>query len=443
MLLPFVILCSCQQDELVIAPVNTETETVIENVTAYSRALDNVFDMMSEVYPEKYKALVSTKHLLKPEYYTTATLAMARPDAVKILSAKYETSDHEIPLDTLLYIVNFGNDEGFAVMLADTTQGNGIIALTERGSLSIADLTRDYSNETDNSVETVQKATMAGLIDNSIFTFVDRSKFSPYVDDPNAPKVGYIYGEWEFDKIKIEPLVKVKFDQGDPFNKYCPKFGNTTAPAGCVAIALLNIMSVHEYPSTINGYSGNWAEIINCNKAADKDYPKTEYMNFIFGDTLAHWTREIGRICKMSYGEKGSGAYITDAKSCLAKYNRYKNLKIKQDLSYNDINPMLEAGCPVYCQGFDTENHDKGHAWVLDGACSLKRMIYKRENVPYYYEYRTLVHCQYGWAGWCDGYYVLDCFNVSKGAVVGSETGNRPNRKNYNYYTEIITYTFK
>lgn len=426
LVLPVVMLCSCKQDESVVFPDSIDDAVPAEQYgRSCSKALDNAFDLMRDIYPEKHKTLVSRKHLLKPEYYTTATLAATRGVQIPTISAKGENGE-SASLDTLLYIVNFGNDEGFAVMLADENSGNDILAIAESGSLTIDDLMRASGDETDSTYDDTPARTMAALFSNGPWVIVDGGKFPCTGDIDVIDMATYQYGPWTNDGTLVAPLVKKKYHQGTPYNEYCPVKNGIKAPVGCVAVALMHIMSVHNYPTSINGYSGNWY---------DASY-----------DLLAHYAREIGRICCMNYGAEGSSSTDFMAKCCLNKYDRYRNLDIKKDVSINTVSDMIQKGWPVYCSGYDKEK-DKGHAWVLDGLYRQKRWRKKVTVGGYYiddgYSYRTLVHCEFGWGGDCNGYYVADCFNLYNGPVVDIDESDLKKRdRYYNYNTQIITYKF-
>lgn len=423
------IFVGCNRDEQVFVPENSDNAIqVTESKTAYSRALDDAFDMMQELYPEKYNTLVSRKDLLKPEYYTTETFATAHPVAAGRMLAK-SANGEQMPIDTLLYIVNFGNDEGFAVMYAGENVENNILAITESGSLTIEDLTRDYSNAPEGICDVLPGATMAGLINNGIGNLfpVDSTCIIP-------PSPSYYIGPWTNVGTLVDPMITVKFHQGDPYNRYTPTFNGVHTPVGCVATALLHIVSVNKYPSTINGYSGNWNYILSNPTNEDSK------------EILARWSREIGRICNMDYQPGGSSAFNSYARQFLNQYDRYNNVVLESfDLSH--VEAMINNGHPVYCAGRDSILN-KGHAWVLDGLYMQKRII--RIIAPdgtvlsTKHVYRNLVHCNFGWGGTCDGYYATDCFNLRKGApVLGPNETKGTTDRDYSYQNVIITYTFE
>lgn len=92
----------CNKDEQVVVPEFQSNEIQIEETqTAYSRALDNAFDLMQELYPDKHKTLLLRKSLLKPEYYTTATLVASHPEVAGRMLAK-STEKYDFSYNTAI-----------------------------------------------------------------------------------------------------------------------------------------------------------------------------------------------------------------------------------------------------------------------------------------------------------------------------------------------------
>lgn len=68
------------------------------------------------------------------------------------------------------------------------------------------------------------------------------------------------YKDW-VEKEKIGPLVRVKWNQNTPYNNMCndnlENFtykDNGKYPAGCVAIAMAQILAYHHYPESAFNY---------------------------------------------------------------------------------------------------------------------------------------------------------------------------------------------
>lgn len=221
-------------------------------------------------------------------------------------------------------------------------------------------------------------------------------------------------------KNVVGPLLTTQWDQGFPFNVKCPNQSN----AGCVAIAMAQIMKFHEHPNTYN-----WNNMPD-NTATD------DTQQLIY---------DIGVAVKMSYGSgsKESTSNIEDAKKAFTNNFQY-NALIK-DYSYNETaNELLINRRPVYMRG-DDMNIKKGHAWVCDGANhtdhETEYFIEYRQGGPGYYSYGSpgypseddpgicgygafYFHMNWGWGeGSWNGWYMAD--NVDTG-----DRNFKSNRKN-------------
>ncbi|WP_231725612.1 Spi family protease inhibitor [Prevotella sp. DNF00663] len=52
-------------------------------------------------------------------------------------------------------------------------------------------------------------------------------------------------------KNPIGPLLKIQWDQGEPYNRDCPTIGGAHAVTGCAATALAQIMAYHRWPNEL------------------------------------------------------------------------------------------------------------------------------------------------------------------------------------------------
>ena len=217
----------------------------------------------------------------------------------------------------------------------------------------------------------------------------------------------------------VGPLVNTKWGQEGFYNDQCPKtngnscFQDSEVPAGCVAIALAQIMKFHGHPS--NGVGSN-AYIIEAQKSGLCNMPKTSIsaafnLTYNWGNMPDILTKtstttqktEVARIIYnsgvapfMQYGIDGSGSNWNNAwNSLLAHFNYYNNSlniihkKDKNNTEWNNIlKSELDAKRVIYYRG----TRDKsGHAWVCDG-------------------YRTIngkleFHMNWGWNGKQNGYF--------------------------------------
>lgn len=393
----------------------------------FEQAMQDVMAIVAETNPEKYQHLISIRSTLRPEYYTSATMAECLPASV----LKKASSDGSANgLDTLLYIVNFGNDEGFAIMSANPEiLGDMVLAVADSGSIYMDDFVA--AAQEDNSTNNTPARTVAGIINKGLTDLTNLKVSDPL---PAFPEhcIYKRYGAWT-EKKKLSPLVPIKIGQGSPYNKYCFTRNGQQAVAGCVAIAVVGIMAANKYPTHIDNIYIDWTAIRN-------GYKTNPTQQDIFALIIA----AVGKQCKMTYGTKKSSASITDAKGCFENYPGYHDLTILSGdkASMEKIESMLLNELPVYFQAWDGTD---GHAWVIDGWLWQERCVEIYDNstlIDTGKESRKLVHCAYGWGGKCDGYYNFKVFNVEKGPLT-TESGENGGTNPYNFDNlyKMITYT--
>lgn len=133
----------------------------------------------------------------------------------------------------------------------------------------------------------------------------------------------------------------------------------------------------------------------------------------------------IGAAIGMNYGIEKSGASDDDA--CrLLKAVGFNNV----DKYYFDTGKLkemvIDRGLPTYISGFDG---DEGHAWVVDGTATVRQhwtiTNKKTGEVKANYTDFFLYHCNFGWAGICDGYYQPDAVVCPRKNSKYSEVGDR------------------
>ena len=211
-------------------------------------------------------------------------------------------------------------------------------------------------------------------------------------------------------EMKAFYLVKTKWNQNWPYNKFCPSEGGRTY-AGCVATAMSQVMNYWKYPT--HGYgqhtythyqygqlSANFAEAtydFDLMPNSISDMSPVENI-----DAVALFMYHCGIAVDMSYGTDGSGAMSEDVPDAVLKYFGYTNccrLVNRDDLALGEFQAMLknqfDLGWPVYYSGQDVDGSG-GHAFVCDG-----------------YDENDLFHFNWGWSGSGDGFYAIDELNVS------------------------------
>ena len=408
--------------------MNNDTQTEVDfeskEMSISESSIDAVLSFVKEVYPQKYKTLSSTKEVLKPEFITNVSYKKS-----KFFAPTANNTNRE--LDTLLSIINFGDNEGFAIV---STKDNQILAVTESGDLSVEDLTKNYSNE---DFKNNPKAVISSYVTN--FIIGPTIPVGPAIPTDSIDMGYVVRGPW-VTQTQIHPLVQIKIGQDAPYNNYCPLINNQRCPAGCGPVAVIQMMSANQYPNSIGGLTYSWNTIIS----RYKTHAATQTV-------LAQWIRTIGEECKITYGIKnGSGTDIDSIIECIASYPRYTNVDTTMSPNYDDAYPMLANSNPLIFAswGINQEGKTVGHAWVVDGCIYQKQCVQlfngKDELIGEYYETRDYVHCNWGWNGSCDGYYITNVFDLNNGAPIPDEnTSGSMNFIFNNNKTLAITYDFK
>lgn len=239
----------------------------------------------------------------------------------------------------------------------------------------------------------------------------------------------------------VAPMLTTKWGQDSPYNNYAPLFkkDKTKAPAGCVALAMAQIMNYHQYPASAEFRSfytiSDGADTTYVNVDSEYKWPyKNAYGNYYpegstqmakasytpnQGNQVATLCRDCGYAVCMHYNPSGSGAYASSIPSALIdKFNypvnavRYYYRDFYSEQEWMDvIYGELQKGYPFIYSG-SYPNNDGGHAFVADGI-----------------DGDGLLHINWGWYGFYDGYYDFRLLNpgeneFSKGQEI--VTGIRP-----------------
>ena len=200
---------------------------------------------------------------------------------------------------------------------------------------------------------------------------------------------------------EVEPLLTSCWGQGCYHNEACPTdpegpCGHVSA--GCVAVAMAQIMYYHKYPAA--GYQSI-------------SYSSWQYgiLSADFSSTVYHWERMVdtlhgsnpavatliyhcGLSAGMAYSANLSVASSTDAANAFCHYFLYPDAKLTRRKDVDDENwtamvkKDLDAHLPVYYGGGSAQGR---HAFVCDG-----------------YDTNGLFHFNFGWDGVGDGYYAID-----------------------------------
>jgi len=313
--------------------------------------------------------------------------------------------------DTLLYLVNYADDTGFALLSADSRL-RPIYAISDEGSMSFSDTTynkglalfaRGVEYDVENAI--TNSITDPGLIDTII-------PFKRVVREV-APLLNYYQSRWS---------------QGYPYNQYCYTSTGDQAVVGCAAVAVGMIMSYYSHPRSYAGYTFDWQAMNN-----GQNYENIARLLSLLGDQ---------NNLQMNYGVSSSGALPSRYYPTFSNMNYSRHNQL-QTFSEEDVCAILDnsqgimltrTGGPVLVRG---NSSGGGHGWVVDGyvqyevTSPLIGQGYVLDDV--------LFHCVWGWGGDCNGYFYWAKTNSFGGYP--NETGpNDDYRDTRRIYDENIQY---
>lgn len=312
--------------------------------------------------------------------------------------------------DSGCYIVNYGENDGFAIVSTDS-RTMPIYAISPEGHFSIND--------------TVGNPVLKGYIDvitNGII--IDPGTPDPIVDVDNAPNITQL----------VKPLISesVRKWTQKSHNQYVRyKCGNSAdTPVGCVVLSAAQIMSVLKWPNVINvkdadnHYTGDtlyldWDAINSGDPSAD--------------DQIAHLMEILGRpyYYDVTYTLTGSSADATQTSEVFEKlgYDNYSDIEYVTYYSQDDdieadvIYELRKRRRPVQAlaTGYSTLEQTSivdRHAFVIDGYC-VQQVI----NVVQA-SYNTYYHIVWGRGREINGYYYLNPLNKIFNKSARFKSGN-------------------
>jgi len=185
--------------------------------------------------------------------------------------------------------------------------------------------------------------------------------------------------------VNVPPLIKATWDQGAPYNKFCPRYPNgDQTVVGCVATAMAMIMHYHKYPERGTGFnsfqlqqfgtiSANFSNFTYNWSAMPNSISSSSSSSAI--DQVARISFHCGVATEMMYDiseNNGSGTYSHLVPDALIKYfgydkdnTKYIEKRHHTDQQWNQLlQNELSNNRPIYYKGTSTGG---GHAFIIDG----------------------------------------------------------------------------
>lgn len=296
------------------------------------------------------------------------------------------TTVEELSREGAFYVMNVDND-GFVIAAADDAV-QPVLGYSDEGNVSAKDIPEAMQELLDSYAKQITQITARRAPSASVF--------------PHNP---------------INPMVNSVWSQGtrtgsQPYNLLCPVYKDSYCYAGCVSVAMAQVMRYHRWPvrskKTIPSYQTN--TLIGT-------LPSLPPVNFDWNNILDTYTgnetqtqknavAQLFKYCAWSvrtdFGTSSSSSIVSNICSAMVDYFDYSpGIQIIMRSAYTSaqwddiIYNELLAGRPVIYSGHSATNGL--HAFVCDGC----------DNSGYY-------HVNWGWNGKHDGYFLLSLMDAFK-----------------------------
>jgi hypothetical protein len=351
-------LFSCQSYELENIEIN---DTPIEN-NPYKVSIDEAKDI----------ALNFMKTFQKTPAASTrsAGISIENVEVVKVNKAATRSAGIENSMDTLLYAVNFSNNNGYILVGADR-RTDPIFGIIDNGSFSDESITTNPNFAF--FLDLALGKAVYDILKNDTVKIVNTRSINDYDD---------VYG--------TAYNLSSKWGQGAPYNQYCP--GPYT---GCVATATAQILSFFPTIGSVNWQDGSsyGSSVLHWKQIATDCFRYKGILNTVTtpqsANEVAHLMRYLGVALKAEY--KSDGTSI-ESKNAINWLNDYASLKASGLKKYDADQVFMAAN----------RFSDK-IVYMSDG---------QRVN---------LFHFNWGWDGRSNGYFPAAVFDSSNPAINDSE----------------------
>lgn len=359
-----------------------------------------------------------------------------------------------------LYFLETENKNWYAITSDDKRVGNVLALIESEFSRDISD--NDFSimfaERLNNYILNVADE-WNSLTADDISDYKARSAYKDIVNNGN-----YTYSAWKKNYGNTKCQIPVNWNQRpSPFNNcIVAVIGGDAYYVGCGAVQVAQIMAYHKYikentSPNFNLIKSKWAQAGNWDGKYDFDvltsvkYPYSYFPEKV-RTQLGAFLFDVAEGCKSEYKSNETITYENNRLSYL-KSQGYA-YSCTSDYSFENIKTSIDAGCPVPICGYSkktvtttthrflwwtwtTSNtwYSGGHAFIIDGYYNMSCTATDGTNTITISD--NFVHCNPGWGGFGNGYYLDDVFNFGVGALVDDSGIRAANDKPYYYQYKL------
>ncbi len=411
------LMVSCTSDE----PVPTTTQECISNVPINSIRISTT---------QAIKIANEAASVYTTENSRSARFVNESSDIVAIT----KNWGRSAATDTLIYIVNYTDNKGFAVISAINIEPR-ILAVIDKGTF---DLNNPTNNPGFNLFINCAKDYIADL---SLELRYDTTRVKDptiiggsngdRIPNPGDPSLaGWRFVNDTLRNIRIEPRIDLEWGQESPAGDLCPNL-----IAGCAPLAMTMIMAYHKPTQLIsytypNAYPTseyvNWNEVnkhkynyFKRNSFGSYDYTSFEHIctsDYATHDVIARVCRQVGQIANSDYSNPYStSTFSSKYYSTLKHFLPNKNISTLNSYSISSASTYItKNNCILMMRGNRINDISSGHAWIADGYIDFCVRTTSWKQNPDTGEWEMYsnsssgepkMHYNWGWNGSENGYY--------------------------------------
>lgn len=455
MLVTLIAAISCQREESNVEPIKTIAEKR-SHVVSIDDALEELYAVLDAIgEPTRSRNTIEIENI----HIVSRGSATRSSDTLALNGSA----------DTTLYLVNFADSSGYAVLGADDRLAP-VYAVVDSGSINPEAFA--INDEVDSLewaeyvstyyVPEIDEFLIGGADDNFQNELIkEATDDEGYISDENGiggAEAGYnendsnndnssgeIITSYRTETQRKTAMLQTKWFQRSPFNDLAPLKNGEKCYAGCVALAVARVMDYLDFPEL-----GIWNSLQSLYKYNSKDGyfdPGIDFQRFQAAELLL----DVGMGCGTIYGISGLQSFAAPewAKFFMNNCGFIAKKHIGYDANVEDeLVECILNGKPVLIAAI--RGVKSAHMWVLDGVLRTTTYLDKTQNGVILSsteaEQNTLFHCCWGWEnGYADGYYYSGIFDPGLGtnrveASLGEEGSVGTNSKRYNWWFRSITY---
>lgn len=409
-------LASCSNDEIFEATANVAEESAQE------------VDFSRRSYSEALQIAQNSIAMIQDSAAVTRGEEVGRTlnleSGVKTYCQKATRANGASANDTLIYVFNFNDNKGFAVVSANRAT-EGLLAVVENGNydpnskwidsyaLECLENAKEYvANAVDDEATNVTRA----AYDNN---------YHPIYMYP--PTFDTIYHKKSDDK----DFIQTKWGQTGVTGEFCP----VGKIAGSGSIAAAQVMAFCEYPknSIVLTYGGNVNVYLNWKGIKDiTNTDKLPEQHKAVCEQLSHLVREIGYRAGATYMSTCTSVPLKGVRSALKSFGYTTSDFVNYNYSDagKDLGSRLKHGCFAIMYG---DNGSASHTFIIDGGeytrCYERRYADMSNGAKHVLDDATFHqtnknHINWGEGGKYDGWFSSNVF-APKTHTVNEGSENR------------------